>query len=283
MEGKARLKLVTDATCDLPKELQELYKIEYLYNEVKIGNHTMIDGKGMNDVDIYKYVKETQYYPQLLSVSPETYKDFFANHLNQANSVIYITSSVINPVSFDNAKEAAEELQNVYIVDSKNISGGMGHLVVKAAVMSKVGFPVDKIVRELGTVSEKIYASFISSEEYEQNLNTDSVKLSTIALATKFCWGFALEDGEPKTVKQYPGSWEDVAVAFADDFMRRREEYSPKQLLITQIGCNQDIIHKILEEINAFAYFDKVYVSQASVSVGYITGMESFGIYALKK
>ena len=63
--------------------------------------------------------------------------------------------------SCNNARLAAEEFENVTVVDSLNLSTGFGHLVLDAAIMAEAGHSPEEIAAEVERLVPKMDVSFV--------------------------------------------------------------------------------------------------------------------------
>ena len=128
-----KVKITSDSTCDLSPELLEKYNIDLLPVTVTLGER---DGKDMVDIhpeDIYSFVDETGVLPKTSAVNATDYRLFFSQEVAKGYSVVHFCLGSGFSSTCQNAYFAAKAFQNVYIVDSQNLSGGQGLLVLKGA------------------------------------------------------------------------------------------------------------------------------------------------------
>ena len=92
---------------------------------------------------------------------------------------IHVNISSDFSCSHQNAKLAAADLPNVYVVDSRNLSTGHGHIVLEAARMAAEGMGPEEIVQQLEALTARVDASFILEQlEYMKK----SGRCSAVAL-----------------------------------------------------------------------------------------------------
>lgn len=75
--------------------------------------------------------------------------------------MIHISVSSKLSSCFQNAKLAAGEFENVYVVDSQNICTGQGYLVLKAAKWAADGLPPRNITMRLQSLAKRVELSFV--------------------------------------------------------------------------------------------------------------------------
>ena len=79
----------------------------------------------------------------------------------QNDFVIHICISLDFSCCYQNAKLAAADFDNVYVVDSRNLSTGHGLVVLEAERMARAGMAPDEIVAALQELTGRVEASFI--------------------------------------------------------------------------------------------------------------------------
>lgn len=135
----SHIKITCDSTCDLPQELYAKYDVEVVALAVTLGDELHRDGVDITAPELFSYVKETGTLPKTSAISMGEYMDVFGKYVDEGRTVIHINLSSNLSASHQNAVLAAQELGNVYVVDSRNLSTGSGHLVIEAAEMAAQG------------------------------------------------------------------------------------------------------------------------------------------------
>lgn len=124
--------LTTESGSDLSKDLIDRYNIQVIPMHVTMGDQTYSDGS-FDVQNAFDYYEKTGNLPKTSGTSPqdnaEVFKRVFAEHPD--SSIIHIGYSAVTTVSFNAATIAAQDFNNVYLVDSKHVSVGAA-AVVKA-------------------------------------------------------------------------------------------------------------------------------------------------------
>ena len=87
------IKIISDSTADLPKELIEKYDIEVLPLSVTLGENSYKDGLEISAQDIFKYYEETKGLPKTSAVSVLEYTEAFTPWVEKGYDVIHFTIS----------------------------------------------------------------------------------------------------------------------------------------------------------------------------------------------
>ena len=112
--------IASDSTCDLSPELIERYQIKILPLVVNLGDKQYQDGVDINPDIIYQYYEETGVLPKTAALNVADFDEFFSQQQALGNEVVIFTISAEMSSTFNNARLAAQEYDNVYPVNTKN-------------------------------------------------------------------------------------------------------------------------------------------------------------------
>ena len=129
-----KIKISADSTCDLSPELIERYHIGITPLYIIRGEETLRDGIDVHPQELYEYAKATGKLCKTAAVNVSDYLAYFAACREEYDAVIHFTISSDMSACYQNACIAAREFTNVYPVDSRNLSTGIGHLVHHGAL-----------------------------------------------------------------------------------------------------------------------------------------------------
>lgn len=126
--------LVTESGSDLPQKYLDKYKIKIVQMHVTMGDETY-DDKDVQVEKIFDYYDKEKSLATTSGATPGDFEKVFRqiNEKNKDVKIIYIAYSSVTTVSFNSARLAAENFDNVYLIDSKNVSVGLGSLVIETA------------------------------------------------------------------------------------------------------------------------------------------------------
>ena len=168
-----RYKITADSTCDLGRDLIERYDIGILPLYVQLGEKTYRDGIDIQPDDIYAHVAAGGGLATTAAVNLADYVRAFTELSDRYDFVIHVNISSDFSCSHQNAKLAAADLPNVYVVDSRNLSTGHGHIVLEAARMAAEGMGPEEIVQQLEALTARVDTSFILEQlEYMKKKRT---------------------------------------------------------------------------------------------------------------
>jgi DegV family protein with EDD domain len=156
--------IITDSTSDLGQEVAARFGVKVIPLYVFAGGKDYIDGVNITLPELFQSVQDTG---QLPKTSAPTVTDFI-KAFREPGDTIYIGISSKVSVTFHNAWMAREQLmqengkdREIYVIDSLNLSTGLGQLVLKAADLRDQGLPAAEIARQVGEAVSKVRTSFI--------------------------------------------------------------------------------------------------------------------------
>ena len=156
-----RYQITSDSTCDLSPQQLEQYHIKLIPLYVQMGGKSYRDGVSVTPDEIYNHVAAGGNLASTAALNPEDYREVFAEASARCDFVLHICISFDFSSCYQNACLAAQEFDNVYVVDSRNLSTGHGLVVLEAVRMAESGMAPEKIVGQLNELTARVDASFI--------------------------------------------------------------------------------------------------------------------------
>ena len=142
MEIGQKVKIISDSTCDLSQELTAKYDIDILPLHILLGENEFRDGKDTTPDRIFAWADANKATPKTSAPSLEDAKVLLQPYVAAGREVICFSISGSMSTSGNVMRLAAEELDaaaQVTIIDSENLSTGIGLLVLEAAIMAEQG------------------------------------------------------------------------------------------------------------------------------------------------
>ncbi|GAV10968.1 DegV family protein [Paenibacillus sp. chi10] len=157
------IKIFSDSTCDLPKSLLERYDIGIIPLYVTFGDDAYRDGVDMTPPELYKHVDACGKLPKTSSPSPADFVKAFEPFVNEGRKILYIGLSSHLSSTIQNAIIAGDMLGEgtVTVIDSLNLSTGIGIQVLKAAMALESGSSLEETVELVEDVRGKMETEFI--------------------------------------------------------------------------------------------------------------------------
>lgn len=276
--------ITSDSTTDLSAALKERYNIKTLPLGVTLGDKTYFDGVDITPDDIYDYHDKTGILPKTTAANVGACIDFFKPLAKDGNAVIHFTISSEMSSTYNNACLAASEFENVYIIDTKNLSTGGGLLVVAAAEMAKSGMEAEKIVEKVNALVPCVDASFIiDSLEYLHKGGRCSAiaMLGANLLKLKPC--VEVKNGKMDVGKKYRGKFSEVAKQYVAERIGDASDIDLDRIFVTHAGCDEDMMNQLVEQVKSIAPFKEVFLTRAGCTVSSHCGANTLGVLFIRK
>jgi DegV family protein with EDD domain len=143
------IRIVTDSTCDLPQELVEKHHITVIPLYINIGEKTYRDGVDLSRKEFYERLPGSKHSPTTAAPGPEIFRQVYEDLAAEgASGVLSIHISTKLSAIFSMASQAAEQTTVIPVraFDSRQLSLGMGFLVLTAAQAAEQGLSMEKIL-----------------------------------------------------------------------------------------------------------------------------------------
>ena len=277
---KLKIKVSADSTCDLSPELLRSYGIEMTPLYIVSGGRSYRDGLDICPDDIYRHVADGGEICSTAAVSVADYQEFFTDALRHNDAVIHMHISSEMSACYQNACIASSEMQGVYPIDSRNLSTGIGHLVLDAADMAREGMDAAEIAAELDRRKQKLDVSFIvDTLAYLRKGGRCSALAAMGAnlLHLKPC--IEVKNGVMGVGKKYRGSLEKCLMQYIRERLEGRDDIDTRRIFITESGGYDDeAIERVRQEILKYQPFEEILHTRAGCTVSSHCGPGTLGI-----
>lgn len=278
------IRITSDSTCDLSRDYLQAHRVELLPLYTMKGGETFRDGVDIHPQDIFDHVAAGGDLCSTAANNVSDYQELFARLLPECDAIIHIDISADFSSCYQNACVAASELPNVYVVDSRNLSSGHGHIVCEAVNMAEEGkLSPQEIVDRLNELTSRVEASFLLDRlDYMVKGGRCSmvVALGANLLHLKPC--IEVIDGKMKVVKKYRGSYEKCILNYVRDRLQNRDNLVYERIFITHTPVADGLVDKVRAAIQECAPFTDIIETQAGCTVSCHCGPGTLGILFIR-
>ena len=279
------IKIVSDSTSDLSKELVEKYDIQIVPLHIMLGEKEYLDGVEITPEEIYKWVDANEDTPKTSAIGFEEATNIMKQIVGTDDEMIIFTISAKMSTTNNLFHVVAEELDlesKVSIIDSQNLSTGNGLLVLKAASMVKEGKSRIEICEMIEKLRGKVNASFVV--DTLTYLHKGGRCSSVAALAggvLKLHPRIVVKDGAMNADKKYRGKIEKVIHEYVKDIEDNLTEADPERVFITHSGCEQKVIDDVYAYLKNLNCFNEILITRAGGVISSHCGPGTLGILFL--
>lgn len=274
-----KIKITADSTCDLTQELTDKYNITIVPLYVSCEGQTFRDGVDIDPAGILAMTEASGGVAATAAVNVQDYLDLFRSLLEEYDAIVHFTISGSMSACYQNACIAAQELGNVYVVDSESLSTGIGHLVVDACLLAQEGMAPADIKKELDERKGKLDVSFVlSTLEYLRRGGRCTTVAAMGANILKLHPCIVVKDGAMGVSKKYRGNIQACLAAYVKDRLADPENIDTRRIFITDSGFDEQTIALVRETILACAPFQEIIHTRAGCTVSCHCGPGCLGI-----
>lgn len=278
-----KIKLICDSSVDLPKEFFEKENIEIIRFTISVGDKSYTDGLDITTEQLFKYIDENNALPKTAANGPLSYEEVFKKFTNDYDDVIFIGLGNGFSSSLNSARIAAQEFKNVHVLDSGNLSGGTGLIVLKIVKMIKEGLTAQEIIEKVNAMVPLVRCQFACDTlKYLYLGGRCKATAKYIATALHIKPIIAVRDGKMEVTKKPIGFKKALDIMLEQAFAYK-DIMDLDHILVTHPAAENDAVYlkKRLAEV-----FDKdiIMETRAGGSVATHCGPRTIGIlYILKE
>ncbi len=273
-----------DSTCDLSQELRERCKVSIIPIGITLGTETLYDGIDITPDEIYAHHDKTGELPKTTAANIGDFLDFFEPLAKANKAVIHISLSSGFSSTYNNACMAAEEFDNVYVVDSLNLSTGIGLLVMAAAEMAESGMEAPAIVEKLNAMAACVDASFVIDDlEYLHKGGRCSALAMMGANLLKLKPCIEVKFGKMGVGKKYRGKYGPVLKEYVAERLADIDNIELDRIFVTHAGVDEEIVNAVAKQVEETASFKEVLVTRAGCTVSSHCGANTLGVLFIRK
>jgi DegV family protein with EDD domain len=281
----AKIKITCDSTCDLTPELYRRFDLEVLPLEVTLGDRVCHDGVDVTTGEIYDYARKSGALPKTSAVSVGAYEDCFRRWTEAGYDVVHVNISNKLSACYQNACIAAEGMDNVFVVDSLNLSSGSGQLAMAAAEMAAEGAAAAEIADRLNEMRLRLDVSFVlQTLEYLHKggrcsgvaaLGANLLKLRPEIVVSN--------EGTMSVGRKYRGNMEKTVLDYIRGRLEGNDNVIPGRIMVTHTDMPQEIVDKAVELVKSLHPFKEVLPTSAGSTIGSHCGPACIGVLFFRK
>ena len=279
-----KIKILSDSTCDLSAEILEKYNITLAPLTVIKDGQSFQDGVNITADEIFAHVAAGGGLCTTAAMNMAEYITWFEKFASDYDAIIHINISSEFSSSYQNARLAASEFDNVRVIDSRNLSTGQGLVVLEACKLAESCDDLDEIENKLIEFTGKVEASFLLDR---LDYMVKGGRCSTVAalganlLSLKPC--IEVKDGKMSVVKKYRGNYAKCLSSYVKDRLSNRDDLDHGTLFVTHTPVSDDGLKAVAEAVDSCEKFETVYWTDAGCTVSCHCGPGTLGVLFVRK
>ena len=278
------IKITTDSTCDLPKHLLEQYDITVFPLGIVKAGKLYHDGVDIRTADIAAHVDAGGEITTTNAVNLADYEDAFRAFSEKYDAVIHLNIGSGFSCCYQNAKLAAEEVPEVYVVDSGNLTVGHGRMALAAAEAARNGKSVTEILDLLDGMVPRLETSFVLDRlDYMKKGGRCSAVTALGANLLKLHPCVDVIDGKMSVTKKYRGGIAKVISDYVHDRLRDRTDLDLSRIFLVDTCPGDELASIAREIIQEDGRFGELIEAKAGCTIFCHSGPNTLGLILLRK
>lgn len=276
------VKIISDSTCDLSKELLDKYNVDIIPLHIVLGDKEYDDGLNITPDEIYCWSDENKATPKTSACSPDDVAGIYKQYLDQDMDIVIFSISDEMSTTGNIMRMTAEEsgaADRIRVINSANLSTGIGLLVIEAAIMAQEGKSAQEIADYIETLKPKVRSSFVvDTLTFLHRGGRCSGLAAMLGGALKLHPRIALENGKMLPGKKYRGKMGSVILHYASDMEAELLAARKNRVFITHSGCDEKDIEAVREYLTGLNHFDEILVTRAGGVISSHCGPGTLGV-----
>lgn len=279
------IQIITDSTSDLSKELLEKFRVQVLPLHVTLGEAEYRDGVDITPDELYAWADANKTTPKTSAPSLEDAVELFRPIIQAGDEIIAFSISSSMSTSYNCMRLAAEELEasdRITVIDSANLSTGIGLLVLEAAQMVERGFHRQQIAEEMERLKPLVRSSFVVDTLTYLHRGGRCSGVAALAggvLRLHPC--IRVEEGAMGVGKKYRGKYDKIVLDYVKDMEGEILSAKTERIFITHSGIDQAIIDSVKAYLEQLDRFREIQVTRTGSVVASHCGYGTLGVLFL--
>ena len=273
------IKITADSTCDLSQDILEQLNITLVPLHILVDEVDYLDGVNIKPSDIFEFIGKQNKSCSTAAINVFEYEEFFKPLAEENDAVIHINLSQHLSSCYQNAQIAAQSFDNVYVIDSTNLSTGSGHLVYEAALLAKEGHSAEEIVARIEGIKPNVRATFVIDKMDYLKKGGRCTSLEAFgATLLKIKPSIEVIDGKMTVGKKYRGAFESALEKYVKDQLANIEQIDPSLIFITHSHCSPETVAHVRSIVESYGHFNTILETTAGCTISTHCGPNTLGI-----
>ena len=281
------VKIISDSTCDLSRELLERYDVDIVPLHVLMGDSEYEDGVDIMPDEIYAWSDANKTTPKTSAASLERVIEIFKPYIDNGQEIVSFSISEDMSTSANVMRLAARELnaeERIKVINSANLSTGIGLQVIEAALMAKEGKTAEEIERRIEEIKPRIRTSFVvDTITYLYRGGRCSGLAAMAGGVLKLHPRISVADGKMSPGKKYRGNISKAVMDYVKDMEESLKNAELSRAFITHSGCDRQLLDTVRSYLEGLGVFEEILETRAGGVISSHCGPGTLGVLFIEK
>lgn len=277
----AKVRIVSDSTCDLSPELKEKYDIKVIPLCIVMDDESYFDMVDVTPLEIFEWADKNKTTPKTAAAGIEDAINFLKPFQEAGEDVIYIGISEDMSTTCNVLRLAASELEydRVFVINSMNLSTGIGLQVLRAADMAAEGKSAEDIVEAISGARTLVRASFVVDNlTYLARGGRCTAATALLANTLQLKPRIDVKMGKMGVGQKYRGKYGKVILKYVKEMEEQLLRADKTRVFVTHTDMDQAIVEEVKDYLKSLNYFDEVYETVAGGVISSHCGRGTLGV-----
>ena len=279
-----KIRMTADSTCDLPMEILRDYHVGTVPLSVIINGEVFHDGVDVAPRDIFR-AAEAGKSVRTAAVNTYEYREFFTEQLKNCDQLVHVCLGSGFSTCYSDAVEASRDMDNVFVVDSRNLSTGSGLLVLEGLKMIREGAASGKDIAEaLQGKTGLVNASFVvKTIDYLRRGGRCSGLEALGAKMLHIRPSIVVQDGKMHPGEKYRGRYEHYLKHYIADLLEHDNNIDFQRVFVVHSPSEEGLVRFAIDTVKSYGLFREVLEAMAGCTICTHCGPETLGLMFMKK
>ena len=281
-----KVRIVADSTCDLSAELIEKYEITIIPLCIVLDGKSYFDGLEITPDEIYAWSDENKTTPKTAAITFDRTLDAFKPFIDAGDDIVFfgISEQMSSTCNVARLVAEQEEYDRIFVIDSQNLSTGIGLQVLRAAELAAEGKSAEEIVADIESKRGLVRASFVvDTLTFLARGGRCSAITALMANTLKLHPQILVKEGKMGVGKKFRGKTAMAIGAYVDDLVPALKNAETKRVFITHSGCTDEEIAAVKTKLEALEIFEEILITRAGGVISSHCGPSTLGVLFYEK
>lgn len=277
----SKIQLVADSTCDLSPALIEKYHVAIIPLCIVMDDKSYYDGEQITPVEIYEWSNTNRRTPKTAAVSYERALQTLKPFMENGDEILFfgISEQMSTTCNILRLIKGDLDYDKLYIIDSMNLSTGIGLQILYAAELIAEGKDIQEIIERVEQRRGKVRASFVVENlTYLARGGRCSTATALLANTIRLKPQIVVEKGAMRVAKKFRGKQSSVILKYAKELEADLLQADPTCVFVTHSGCDASLLQEVSAYLESLNYFADIHVTNAGGVISSHCGPETLGI-----
>ena len=276
--------ITADSTADLSADLRERFDIRVIPLTITLGDESFPDGEHFTPADMYARYREDGTLPKTAAPSIQDFLTFFEAFTEKGFEVVHLDISAELSNTWNAARLAAEELEGVYVIDSRMLSSGIALLAIEGAECRDKGMNATEIAAHLEELKKKVSTSFVlDTLQFMWKGGRCNAVTALGANLLKIKPGLEMRNGKLEVNKKYRGSMERVYRQYITERLEGKA-VRPGHVFLTESGeVPEETVESLTALVKELTGCREVHHATAGCTISSHCGPKTLGVLFIEE